>query len=77
MAGGDPALYTTEIFLLMITPPHIAEWRGLVSYEGGLSTFTPPVNLKNQLEFLLHEKFDDICLQDWAGIRMEVDHILS
>lgn len=63
--------------MLLVTPVLIAEWRGLESYEGGPSKLALPLNLKNQLEFLLYQKFADICLQDWQAICMEIDYIPS
>lgn len=74
--GGHPATYAREMFLLMVTPQNIAEWRGLVGYRGGQNTFALLLNLKSQLEFLLHQKFAELYLQDWEAIREEIDYIL-
>lgn len=74
---GHPTNYAREIFLLTVTPPHIAEWRGLESYKGEPNTFALLLNLKNQLEFLLYEIFAEFCIQDWKAIQEEADCILS
>lgn len=67
--GGELAMYTKELFLLMVTLTlHIAKLRGFVSYEGGPGRIALLVKLKNQLEFLLQQKFAEMCLQDGEGI---------
>lgn len=62
--GRHPASYVREMFLLMVALLHTA----LVSYGAGPSTLILPLNLKNQCEFLLHQKFAEIYLKDCEAI---------